>query len=345
MPTFRTARVAEILKERRGLQRLRLDDGSRAYALTDAIGPCGLGDDVIVNTTAVELGLGTGGWHVVHWNLARSEFVHPGPGHIMKLRYTGLQLDTGAAAEFDAPRAPLGGRPVVIGSLHSQLGVVLGVLAGPHRPRVGYVMTDGAALPIALSDLVADAEALGLLDLTITAGHAFGGALEAVTVADALELAAGAAMEVVVVAMGPGVVGTGTRLGTTAIEVASVIDLVDALGGHAIVAARASEADGRARHRGLSHHTVTALELCRASATIALPDHARYDALSAAIPDRHRVVRVEIPDVAAGLADAGLAVTTMGRGPSEDPWFFEVSAAAAVAAARAASPDGTVPGR
>ena len=29
------------------------------------------GDRVVVNTTAVDLGLGTGGWHVVHWNLAR----------------------------------------------------------------------------------------------------------------------------------------------------------------------------------------------------------------------------------------------------------------------------------
>ena len=53
-----------------------------------------------LNTTAVDLGLGTGGWHVVHWNLARGRLVpSPGPGHIMKLRYTSLQVDTGGAEE------------------------------------------------------------------------------------------------------------------------------------------------------------------------------------------------------------------------------------------------------
>ena len=58
---------------------------------------------MVLNTTAVDLGLGTGGWHVVHWNLAREELDEPGPGHIMKLRYTSLQVDAGAAEEH-APR-------------------------------------------------------------------------------------------------------------------------------------------------------------------------------------------------------------------------------------------------
>ena len=57
---------------------------------------------MVVNTTAVDLGLGTGGWHVVHWNLAREAWSREGPGHIMKLRYTSLQTDTGVAEEDHA---------------------------------------------------------------------------------------------------------------------------------------------------------------------------------------------------------------------------------------------------
>ena len=43
--------------------------------LTQLTGRVDVGDAVVVNTTAVELGLGTGGWHVVHWNLARDAVV------------------------------------------------------------------------------------------------------------------------------------------------------------------------------------------------------------------------------------------------------------------------------
>ena len=54
-------------------------DGERAYVLTQLIGTVAVGDRVVMNTTAVELGLGTGGWHVVHWNLAREAWSEPGP--------------------------------------------------------------------------------------------------------------------------------------------------------------------------------------------------------------------------------------------------------------------------
>ncbi len=52
---------------------MALSDGSRAYVLTDQVGPVAVGDEVVLNTTAVDLGSGTGGWHVVHWNLARRD--------------------------------------------------------------------------------------------------------------------------------------------------------------------------------------------------------------------------------------------------------------------------------
>ena len=42
--------------------------------LTHLIGTVAVGDRVVMNTTAVDLGLGTGGWNVVHWNLARDQW-------------------------------------------------------------------------------------------------------------------------------------------------------------------------------------------------------------------------------------------------------------------------------
>ena len=166
--------------------------------------------------------------------------------------------------------------------------------------------------------------------MTVTAGHAFGGELEAVSLPSALDVAVrlGGA-DVVVVAMGPGVVGTGSRLGTSAVEVAPAVDAAAVLGGRPIVAARASEADPRERHRGLSHHTETALRLATHAAAVG---HAQgTPSLPVAPP--HQVITVEVPDVGAVLAAVGIDVTTMGRGPQDDPVFFSTTAAAAVLAA------------
>ena len=227
MPAFRTAVVAAELSARPGLQRVEVgwpEGGrSRAYVLTELIGPVAVGDEVVVNTTAVDLGLGTGGWHVVHWNLARDEWRQPGPGHVMKLRYTSLQADTGCVEELDAgvlaEADDLGGMPVVACGLHSQVACVAAAFryARPDA-RIAYVMTDGASLPMALSDLVVSMREAGLVDVTFTAGQAFGGDHEAVNVPSALVAArrVGKA-DVAIVGMGPGVVGTATALGCSRI--------------------------------------------------------------------------------------------------------------------------------
>lgn len=329
MPTFRTGTVTELLEERPGLQRVATDLG-RAYALTQLTGPVAVGDRVVLNTTAVELGLGTGGWHVVHWNTAREVFDEPGPGHIMKLRYTSLQVDAGSSEEH-APgtQTDLGGMPVVVGSLHSQVpGVAVAIRALAPRARISYVMTDGASLPIVISDLVDAMTRAGLVDTTITAGHAFGGDLEAVSVPSALALARHVThADVAIVAMGPGVVGTSSPLGTTALEVAAVLDAASALGGRPIAALRMSDGDPRPRHQGVSHHTRTALDLARSSVLVASPPGAAF------AHDRHDVRVIEGPDVPALLDDLGLHVTTMGRGPAEDPLFFRSTASAGALAA------------
>jgi hypothetical protein len=258
MPSFRTGRVVRLLEQRPGLQRVEVDLGSgpeRAYVLTELTGTVADGDDVVVNTTAVELGLGTGGWHVVHWNLARNEWSEKGPGHIIKARYTSLQTDVGSAEEhFDPELADvdsIDGMPVVVAALHSQLPAVA-VAFKDLRPdaRLVYVMTDGAALPIALSDLVANLRDRSLVDATVTCGHAFGGDYEAVSVYSALAVArhvVGA--DAAVVVMGPGIVGTGTRLGFSGIEVGPVLDAVTGLAGDPIACLRVSFADERPRRR------------------------------------------------------------------------------------------------
>jgi hypothetical protein len=330
VPTFRTATVTSMLEERAGLQRVDTDLG-RAYALTQLVGEVAVGDRVVLNTTAVELDLGTGGWHVVHWNTARDVFEDPGPGHIMKLRYTSLQVDAGSAEENGDPgEADLGGMPVVVGSLHSQVpGVAAAIRATHPTARLAYVMTDGAALPIAISDLVHALTEVGLIDVTITAGHAFGGDLEAVSVPSALALARHVAhADVTIVAMGPGVVGTSSPLGTSALEVAGILDATAALGGIPIAVLRMSDGDPRPRHQGVSHHSRTALDLTRSSVLVASPAEGAY------AHDRHDVRIVDGPDVPAQLADLGLRVTTMGRGPEEDPLFFRATAAAGALAAQ-----------
>jgi len=329
VPTFRTATVTELLQERPGLQRVDTDLG-RAYALTQLIGPVAVGDRVVLNTTAVDLGLGTGGWHVVHWNTGREVFDEPGPGHIMKLRYTSLQVDAGSTEEHGAPtETDLGGMPVIVGSLHSQVPGVAAAIRHAHpRARITYVMTDGAALPIAISDLVHAITAAGLIDVTITSGHAFGGDLEAVSIPSALALARHAThADATIVAMGPGVVGTSSPLGTTALEVATVLDAAAALGGTPIAALRMSDGDPRPRHQGVSHHSRTALDLTRSSVLVAAPEPGVFE------HDRHDVRVIEGPDVPALLAALDLRVTTMGRGPDEDPLFFRATASAGALAA------------
>ncbi|HEX2048000.1 MAG TPA: DUF3866 family protein [Acidimicrobiales bacterium] len=303
MPSYTTCVVERVLSERTGLQRVALDNGRRAYVLTQLVGPVAAGDRVVVNTTAVDLGLGTGGWDVVHWNLARDSWSEPGGGHVMKLRYTSLQVDTGAATD---EQGDLAGKPVVACDLHSQVApVALAFAEAAPGKRLTYVMTDTAALPLALSDLVADLVDRGLVAQTITCGQAFGGQQEAVNLHSALVLATG---DAVVVAPGPGVVGTGSRLGFSGLEVAVVVDAAAKLGGRPVVAVRWSEADRRPRHRGQSHHTTTALEMASHEAVVPTPAEAWAG-----------------PDVG--------GITSMGRTQSEDPDFFRYAAAAGLAAA------------
>lgn len=348
MSAFRSGSVVRILSERPGLQRVEVELGSgpeKAYVLPQLTGSVAAGDRVVVNTTAVDLGLGTGGWHFVHWNLERDEWIERGPGHILKARYTSLQSDVGSTEEhLDKETAALNtidGMPVVAAALHSQLpAVAVTIRALRPTARIAYVMTDGAALPLALSDVVADLRDRSLLDATITCGHAFGGDYEAVNVFSALFVARHVARaDVAIVVMGPGIVGTNSTLGFTGIEVGSVLDAVEGLGGVPIACLRASFADDRDRHRGVSHHTLTTLTVATRSRVLvpipavgpAVEQHLRADLVTAGIDTRHDLTAIAIPDVLALFVEHGLSISSMGRPAAADPVLFQCAAAAGAA--------------
>ena len=242
--------------------------------LTQLTGRVDVGDAVVVNTTAVDLGLGTGGWHVVHWNLARDQWSEPGPGHIMKARYTSLQTDVGSSEEHWTELADItsiDGMPVVAAALHSQVPAIAAAFKrGRPDLRLAYVMTDGAALPLALSDLVWQLRERSLLDATITCGHAFGGDYEAVSVYSALAVARHIVhADAAIVAMGPGIVGTASRGSASAASKSGRCSTPrSGLGGVPIACLRVSFADPRERHRGLSHHSATALTIATRSARV-----------------------------------------------------------------------------
>src|SRR5699024_7720407 len=112
----------------------------------------------------------------------------PGPGHIVKARYTPQQVMVLGADEQDSPHHDvlqeaddLHGIPVVAADLHSALpAIIAGARAAAQRagnapPRVAYLMTDSAALPAAFSrSAAALAEACWLCG-TVNAWQAFCG--------------------------------------------------------------------------------------------------------------------------------------------------------------------------
>jgi len=319
----------------------------KAYNYDQLTGPVEAGDLVVLNTTAVDKKLGTGGAHFVMANVSRPNHEAGQAGHIMKLRYSPCQVKVLAAEESDSPAAEtiknttsLDGTPVVVGTLHSMLAPAAAGVKSAARgeARVVYVMTDGAALPLPLSNLVHDLKAAGLLDATITCGHAFGGDWECVNIYTALLTArAVARADVIIVAMGPGIVGTASPLGFTGVEQGEIVNAVNILGGQPVAIPRLSFADARERHRGISHHTVTALgKIALTPCTVVLPELADAGQraliqaqLNQAWPaDKHVLVWEDGQPALAELERRGVKVTSMGRAPAEDPAFFLAAGAA-----------------
>src|SRR3954447_25050255 len=122
--SLRRGRVSAVVERVEGLVRLEVD-GVPCVAYPDLTGAVALGDDVVVNTQAVDLSLGSGGFDVLHTNLTRGLGLPAEPdAHVMKLPYTPLQHAARHVEEDEALADALGGIPVVGCSLHSQLAPV-----------------------------------------------------------------------------------------------------------------------------------------------------------------------------------------------------------------------------
>lgn len=347
-------RSGRVLRERRAwLGALELDvrldaelDGRlevRALAYPPLVGRPETGDRVLLNTTALSLGLGTGGHALV---VALPERLPPdapaAAGHLVKARYTPSQATVLGVDEQESPdhgaiaaASGVEGMPVVVADLHSALPAVLaGIQADAPALRVAYVMTDGGALPLWYSRTV---DALrGRLCGTVTTGQSFGGDLEAVTVHTGL-LAARHVLraDVAIVAQGPGNLGTGTPWGFSGVAAGEVVNAVGVLGGRAVGALRISDADPRERHRGVSHHALTAFgRVALAPADLVVPEglsptlSAAVEADLASMPPRHTIVPVPSAGLMRALEDSPAQLSTMGRGLLQDPAYFLAAAAA-----------------
>ena len=294
-----------------------------AIAYEDLVGPVEPGDEVVVNVAARDLELGSGGFDLVHANLTRGlSGESPDGAHVMKLNYTPLQHAVHPleeqAGELELPLD----RAVAVVSLHAQLPCVAWALA-QRRPgtRLGYVQTAGGALPGALSRNVRTLRERALLAGHVTAGPAFGGEYDAITVAGGLHTGLTAlGWDAAVVGPGPGILGSDTALGHGGLAALDNAHAALALGCRTIVVPRMSSGDPRPRHRGLSHHTRTVLELLLRPVMVAVPSGEELDLPGWAAR------READPDVE-GYAASGLPARTMGRSIEEDELFFRAALA------------------
>ena len=172
--------------------------------------------------------------------------------------------------------------------------------------RVAYVQVAGAALPVSLSDTIRLLRERGLVQVACAVAPCPDAEARFVTTAAALTWAKAQGHDAVVCSVGPGIVGTGSRLGHGALTLADAANATAALGGRPVLARRTSVADARERHRGVSHHTTAVLDLALAEITV---------------PDE---------DTGEGWEEAcaGLPLSHMGRSSAEEPAFFRAAYAA-----------------
>lgn len=352
MVRWRTGTVTALRRQWHGATEVdvALADGTtmRALAYPALVGHPEPGDRVLLNAGALLMGLGTGGYALV---VALPDRLPPDPpqdadsraaGHLVKARYTPLQpillgVDEEASPHHAllADADDLAGLPVVTADLHSALPAILaGVHADAPGCRVAYLLTDGGALPAWFSRTLAGLR--GQLAGTISVGQAFGGDLEASTLHTGL-LAARHVLhaDLAVVAQGPGNLGTGTRWGYSGVAVGEAVNAVAALGGRPVGSLRISDADPRPRHRGVSHHSLTAYgRVALAPADLVVPEGltpalaAEVDAALGPLADRHRIVRVDTTGLDAALRASVVPLSTMGRGLAADHAYFLAAAAA-----------------
>jgi len=351
--------VGGRLKLRRGLvvsaDPLEVEiDGERRRAWADEalLGEMREGDEVVVNVAALDLALGSGGFDVVHLNLTRGlEGGGEGDAHVMKLNYTSLQHpvepverpvarfethDIGAKGTTERGE----GVPVAVLPLHGHLAPSAWAAAQmAPRLRVGYIQTGGGALPGSLSRDVKQLLERGLLAGHVTAAPAYGGEHEALNTVGALDAAANElGWDAILVGPGPGIIGSDTAYGHGGMAALDNAHAALSLSFPTLISPRLSSSDPRDRHRGLSHHTRTVLDLLLAPVDVAIPEGEPEVATALEAFD-HRVQQVPVD--LDGYAAADLPTTTMGRSLQDDPLFFSAPLAIGTYLARSLARTGT----
>ena len=330
----------------------------RAVAYEALTGVPVAGERVRLEVSALDRALGTGGHAMVSARLDALPADPPREGHLVKARYMPDQVmvtgvDEQGTTHHGLLSQPIGdldleGMPVVVADLHSSLPAVLAGLRSPdgaRQPRVVYVMTDGGALPLAYSRLVAALSEAGWLAGTVTAGQAWGGDIEAVSIHNAL-LAARHVLhaDAAIVIQGPGNLGTETPWGFSGVACGDAVNAIATLGGRPVACLRVSQADARPRHLGISHHSMTAYgRVALAGADVVVPllegvlgAQVRREAEILCEPRpgaaQHRLVEVPVDGLMellrAAEAETGVRLSTMRRGLDEDTAAFIAAAAA-----------------
>ena len=321
---------------------------SKAIAYKNLIEKIEPADSVLLNTTAYHKKLGTGGCDFVIANLSNiTQKTEHFSGHIVKCRYTPVQHTVLSVEEPDSPYhekikdiKSIDKAVVIVGQLHSQLPVISAALKemSDFKANVVYIMSDYSSLAMAFSKTVYNLKRKGLIDYTISCGQAFGGDYEAVNIYTAMIFAKHILnADFIVVIPGPGNVGTGTKLGFSSIEQGNVLNAVKALEGIPVCVSRICFVDKRKRHYGLSHHTITMLEMVASSEiNVVLPelDENKKEILIKQIKDhgidkRHNIIFSKGIAGFKTVEEKYISLNTMGRNFNETPEFFKAASAAA----------------
>jgi hypothetical protein len=191
-------------------------------------------------------------------------------------------------------------------------------------------------LPGSFSRDVATLRERGLLCGHITAAPAYGGEHEALSTAGALDAAAhDLEWDAAIVGPGPGIIGSDTALGHGGIAALDSAHAALALGFPTLLSPRLSSSDPRDRHRGVSHHTLTVLELLLAPVQITVPADAVEIAATLCTAGESRHHLTNAPADVGAYAASGLPTTTMGRTIKQDELFFAAPLAAGMSLAAA----------
>lgn len=343
MIEYKKAVVEKIERSNRVLQEVILDiDHPRKKAMNyiQMMGELKEGDVVLVNTTACTLNLGTGGYHFIMGNFSADDQELLGPGHGMKLKYTPNQINVLFAEEETSELhgyfyrdLNLEGKLVLVGELHSMLVPLCAHLkyCTGGGIKVACIISDHGALPLGMSKNIEILKDKNLLNKSVTIGNAFGGDYECVNIYTALQLVANILnMDVIIITMGPGIMGTGTPFGFSGLELGFYLDFCHAKGANALYIPRISFRDTRIRHWGISHHFLNVLQkVTQGSIPIILPImdiqkliYVITQLKQSGLMTKHPVHIRSGKKIVSSLSKYSLNPTTMGRSLGEESEFF-----------------------